>query len=133
MTLASITSTSEDAGESTGGLGYLDATQSILKLELELLPPIQEEEVTIKSKGRSRRTGGTAASKQGGKLVVVQLQQDLHMLKASKGDTGKFFYNFAWVGLINLRLLSNSQNGRGGRDELRRMGRTSVVYTTRCL
>lgn len=87
MTLSTITSTSEDLGESTGGLGYLDATQSILQLDLELVPPMKGA-VPKAAKGRSRRTNGAATSREEAMVVSVQLQQDLHTLKTSKGDTG---------------------------------------------
>ena len=87
MTLSTITSTSEDLGESTGGLGYLDATQSILKLDLELVPPIKDA-LPRAAKGRSRRAVAGTTPKAEAMVVSVQLQQDLHTLKTSKGDTG---------------------------------------------
>ncbi|KAI9639572.1 uncharacterized protein MKK02DRAFT_39888 [Dioszegia hungarica] len=91
MTLSTITSTSEDLGESTGGLGYLDATQSILQLDLELVPPMKGA-VPKAAKGRSRRTNGAATSREEAMVVSVQLQQDLHTLKTSKGDTGSVLW-----------------------------------------
>lgn len=92
MNLAAITSTSEDKEESTGGLGYLDASQPILKLDLELVPPtfaISGMPAKVGSKGRSRRPVTAGLGREPVRIITVQLQQNLHLLKQSKGDTGR--------------------------------------------
>ncbi|WVN88817.1 uncharacterized protein L203_104031 [Cryptococcus depauperatus CBS 7841] len=96
MNLASI-SEGEGVGQSLIGLGFLDSTQSVLKLSLELAPPLDvitrnaSQNQVVKSKGRKQRVKKLQdESRVLG--IDVQIHQDLTALKGRKGETGSVLW-----------------------------------------
>ena len=112
MDLASTSQTINEANaasvSASGGLGFLDPSQSFLELSWDLVPPLQGSRQSVSDQsGHSRQDesvpsllkieGGSKrrrpkVEKQSSIKVDVILQQDLGMLKASKGDTGSVLW-----------------------------------------
>lgn len=83
MSLAAA-ETDGSASTTRPGLGFLDASKAVLDLELELFPPASPP---IQSPTRTKIRDSAPRSR----IISVQLQQDLHMLKQSRGDTGGLY------------------------------------------
>lgn len=86
----------QDIGKSSEGLGYLDLTQSVLELQLDLTIASTKsvEEVDSYHQRKDARSRGKRGKKGIEKnkevqSVEVRLQQDLTALKGRKGDTGE--------------------------------------------
>ncbi|ODN91383.1 hypothetical protein L198_05897 [Cryptococcus wingfieldii CBS 7118] len=96
MSLASVKEESqhENFGKSSEGLGYLDSSQSVLELLIDIEPPKDSSAVPEVVYGKGRRRKGT--KKEGGKdsmvSIPVVLNQDLTALRGRKGDTGSVLW-----------------------------------------
>ncbi|OXG16162.1 hypothetical protein C366_03866 [Cryptococcus neoformans Tu401-1] len=90
----------QDIGKSSEGLGYLDLTQSVLELQLDLTIASTKsvEEVDSYHQRKDARSRGKRGKKKGieknkeVQSVEVRLQQDLTALKGRKGDTGSVLW-----------------------------------------
>ncbi|WVQ75342.1 hypothetical protein IAR50_004961 [Cryptococcus sp. DSM 104548] len=98
MGLASVTeeTSHENFGKSSEGLGYLDSSQSVLELLIEIEPPKDLNPsalpLAIQKKGRRRKGGKKEQRKDGVVSIPVVLNQDLNALKGRKGDTGSVLW-----------------------------------------
>ncbi|ORX36948.1 hypothetical protein BD324DRAFT_479323 [Kockovaella imperatae] len=76
------------------GLGFMDASKSVLELSWELFPPGHS---SLSPSIAPRRRRGTVRSEAVKPIQVqVNLQQDLGLLKASKGDTGSVLWRSSY-------------------------------------
>lgn len=95
----------QDVGKSSEGLGYLNMTQSVLELQLDLTSPLKRpvEEIELYHKRKDAKSRGKRGKKKdveenkGMQSVDVRLQQDLTALKGRKGDTGERFHIYTSV------------------------------------
>ncbi|WVR04250.1 hypothetical protein IAU60_001250 [Kwoniella sp. DSM 27419] len=94
---------STPAHNDQGGLGFLDSTQSILDLTLDLSSASASASTDLAAPGKSKGSGRSGKKGKSGTLsrmgagagvesVNVQIMQDLGALKGRKGDTGSVLW-----------------------------------------
>ncbi|WVW78970.1 hypothetical protein I302_100933 [Kwoniella bestiolae CBS 10118] len=94
MSLASTSPEITKRDDDSGGLGFLNAKESMMEITIDLTPdslshgvgPGMDLDKKVKGKGKGKQ------SNRGVESVVVKIQQDLGMLKGQKGDTGSVLW-----------------------------------------